>query len=78
MLEDELIAELVDCAPNTFYQPTFSKEPIAYSMFSLFAYSVDLVLINKYGLGNQQHCLIHKLCHFHDEVQKAVADFLAS
>ncbi len=47
-------------------------------ILSAFTYSSDLVLINKYLYGNQQHCLISTVRNYHDEVEEAEADFLAS
>ncbi len=46
--------------------------------FSVFTYSSDLLLINKYVYGNQQRCPINKARNYDDEVEKAVADSLVS
>ncbi len=48
------------------------------SFFSVFTLFSDFVLINEYVIGNQQHCVINNVHNYHDEVEKAVADFLAS
>ncbi len=47
-------------------------------LFSVFTYSSELVLVNEYVNGNQQHYVINKVRNYHDEVEKVVADFFAS
>ncbi len=46
-------------------------------LFSVFIYSSELVLNNEYVIGNKQHRIINKVRNYHDEVEKAVVDFLA-
>ncbi len=91
MLEDETSAKLVDPFENVlsysssywklrhilqidFFQRTFRL----LNFFSVFPYFSELVLINECVNGNQQHCVINTVRNYHDEVEKAVADFHAS
>ncbi len=46
-------------------------------LFSVFIYFSELVNIKEYVIGNKQHRIINKVRKYHDEVEKAVADFLA-
>ncbi len=46
-------------------------------LFSVFIYSSELVLTNEYVIGTKQQRIINEVCNDHDEVEKAVADFLA-
>ncbi len=91
MFEDESSAKLVNpfenvlsysfsfCKTSThFTKQIFSKAPLGYISFSVFTYSSELVLINGYVNGNEQHCVINKVHNNHDEVEKAIADFHAS
>ncbi len=55
----------------------FSKEPLVYLSFSVFIYSSELALNNDNVIGNKQHRIINKIRNYHDEVEKAVAAFLA-
>ncbi len=91
MFEDETWAELVEPFENMlsysssywyksphFTNQMFSKKPFPYFNVLVFTYSSNLVHTNKYVNGNQQHCVINKVRTYHDEVEKAVANFLAS
>ncbi len=55
----------------------FPRNHLFTYLFSVFIYSSGLVLNNDYVIGNKQHRIINKVCNYHDEVEKAVADFLA-
>ncbi len=46
-------------------------------LFSVSIFSSELVLNNEYVIDNKQHRIINKVRNYHDEVEKAVADFLA-
>ncbi len=46
-------------------------------LFSFAIYSSEMVLSNKYEIGNKQQRIINEVRNYHDEVEKAVADFLA-
>ncbi len=61
----------------TFYK-SFPKHHSFTFPFSVFTYSSNFVLISEYVNGNRQHCVIHKVRNYHDEVEKAVADFHVS
>ncbi len=55
----------------------FSRNHLFTYLFSVFIYSSELVPINEYVIGNKRHRIINKVRNYHDEVEKAVADFLA-
>ncbi len=55
----------------------FPRNHLFTYLFSVFVYSSELVLSNEYEIGNKQHRIINKVRNYHDEVEKAVADFLA-
>ncbi len=52
-------------------------EKIRHTLQNGFLPKNHLVLINEYVHGNQQHCVINKVRNYHDEIEKAVADFHA-
>ncbi len=91
MFEDETSAKPVNSFENVlslsssywkisphFKNNIFPKNHSFTLLFSVFKYSSELVLINEYVYGNQQHCVINKVRNYHDEVKKAVTDFHAS
>ncbi len=55
----------------------FPRNHLFALLFSVFIYSSELVLNNEYVFGNKQHRIINKVRNYHDEVEKAVADFFA-
>ncbi len=63
-----------DILQTNFFLSNYSLS----SILSVFTFSFDLVLINTYAYGNQQHCLINKVHNYDDEVEEAVAEFEAS
>ncbi len=88
MFGDEMWVELVDSFENVlpysslywyksryFTNQLFFKEPLSFSIFSVLTYSSNLELANEYVYGNYNNDTVHK---YHDEVEKAVADLLAS
>ncbi len=54
----------------------FPRNHLFTYLFSVFIYSSELVLNNEYVIVNNQHRIINKVRNYHDEVEKAVADFL--
>ncbi len=60
-------------------QTFFFKEPLGYFNFSVFSYSSDPMLINKYVCGNHEHCVIKKVRNYHNVIiVKAAAAFPAT
>ncbi len=55
----------------------FPKNHLFTYLLSVFIYSSELVHINEYVIGNKQHQITKIVRNYHDEVEKAVADFLA-
>ncbi len=89
MFEDERSANLVDPLENVlpayssywktsphFTKHFFPRNHLFTYLCSVFIYSSELVLNNEYVIGNKQHRIINKVRNYHDEVEKAVADFL--
>ncbi len=68
----------IDILRHILQNRFFPKNHSFTSIFSVLAYSSEVVLIIEYVNGNQQHCIINKVRNYHDEVEKAVADFYAS
>ncbi len=64
---------------TTFYKRDFFQRTtrLLY-FFQFFSYSSELVLVYEYVTGNQQCCVIRKVRNYHDEVEKAIANFHAS
>ncbi len=56
----------------------FPRNHLFTYLFSVFIFSSVLVLNNEYVFSNKQHRIINKARNYHDEVEKAVADFLAA
>ncbi len=56
----------------------FPKKHSLTLFFSVLPFSLDLVIISKHVYGTQQHCFIHKIINYDDEVEKAFVNFLAS
>ncbi len=90
MFEDESSTSLVDPFENMLpayslnwklrlilQNNFFPRNHLFTFLFSVFIYSSELVLNNEYVIGNKQHRIINKVRNCHDEVEKAVADFLA-
>ncbi len=67
------IEKLRHILQNNFFPGTTSL----FIFFSVFIYFSELVLNIEYVIGNKQHRIINKVRNYHDEVEKAVADFLA-
>ncbi len=55
----------------------FPRNHLFAYLFSVFIYSSELKLNNEYVIGNKQHRVTYKVRNYHDEVEKAVPDFLA-
>ncbi len=55
----------------------FPRNHLFTILFSAFIFSSELVLNNEYVNGNKQHRIINKVRNNRDEVEKAVAAFLA-
>ncbi len=68
----------VDTSRHILQTNLFPKIQSLTFILSVLTYSSDLVRINKYAHGNQQHYLINKVRNYHEKVEKAVADFLAA
>ncbi len=90
MFEDESSANLVDPFENVlpayssywktwphFTKQFFPRNRLFTHLFLVFIYSSELVLNNEYVIDNKQHRIINKVRNYHDEVENAVADWLA-
>ncbi len=55
----------------------FPRNRLFTYLFLVFIYSSELVLNNEYVIDNKQHRILNKVRNYHDEVENAVADFLA-
>ncbi len=90
MFEDETSANLVDPFENVLrayssYWKTsphstkqfFPRNHLFTYLFSVFIYFSELIHTNEYVIDNKQHRIINKVRNYHDEIEKAGADFLA-
>ncbi len=62
---------------NSLQKNFFPRNHLFSYLFSVFIFSSELVVNNEYVIGNKKNRIINKVRNYHDEVEKAFADFLA-